>query len=91
MLIIIIGYFLPRLWKYANQDIINNTDSNACIKIFGILYDSDSAPGAYIAHVGGFIVGIIAILINVYKLLYITIAPKIFLIEYMTDLSGISK
>lgn len=80
--VLIVGFFIPRTWSHRDKtkklDIYEKY-----VKIFGRYYiDNGSEGAAIIILVISLIAGWVVILVNLYNLVYILIAPKLYLIEY---------
>ncbi len=72
------GYKLPFLW-------MDKENKSYSYKYFS-LYGDDETIVAWTFFVVGLIVGSIIILIHLYDLIFILTAPKLYLIEYFSDL-----
>ena len=80
LVLIILGRYIPHIWKIPE-------DSRYKSRFFNIYVDDDA--GIMVAY-GVFIIGLISggfiFIINLMDLLYITLAPKLYLIDYLLKL-----
>lgn len=70
----ILGRYLPYAW-------LSKEESEYDSRFFG-RYGNDEIPLAYILFILSTLLSIIIFLTSIYELLFITIAPKLYLIEY---------
>lgn len=84
IIIILVGWNLPRIWgeKFSLEE-ASTYDVDYFWKIFGKYYKGEGQQEWLIfSWITGFIIGIPLITIHLYKLIFILVAPKIYLIEY---------
>jgi len=84
LLIFLTGRYLPYIWITYKECQGNNS-----IKFFNRYtsnsYYDDSLIPAYIIMVIGSITSVIILSINIYNLIYILVAPKLYLIDYFIN------
>ena len=79
--IILMGRYIPHLWKEREESSYNT------MRFFNIRVNSDH--GIFFAGISlliGSITGVIIFIISLMGFLYITFAPKLYLIEYLLEL-----
>jgi len=76
IIIILTGRYLPYLW------LGDKNPGSYTSKYFGVKYDDDPVFGAYITFGTFTILGLLILLLNLYNLIYILVAPKLYLIDY---------
>ena len=79
--IILMGRYIPHLWKEREESSYNT------IRFFNIWVDRDGGIFmAYLSFILGSVVGLAMFINNLMDFLYITFAPKLYLIEYLLEL-----
>lgn len=84
VIILVLGLWLTRLFSTPKNE---RSEARTYIKILGAYYDyhADKEVAGYLGTICSFVAAIIVILVNLYKVIYILIAPKLYLLEYFID------
>jgi len=74
-LILVVGFLIPRLWGMSSEDLYHK-------KIMGRWYDMGGLSYAYLTIFSFGCFSAVLFCLHVYKLIFILIAPKLYLLEY---------
>jgi len=76
----IMPFFISRLWGYKEEQ----KDKKLPYKLNRRYYYKSEEVPAYAVLIIGNLIGIIIFIIHIYKLIFVLVAPRIYLIEYFT-------
>lgn len=87
IVLFVIGYRLPFMWVKSTTE-QSNSRYDTSFSFQGRWCYEGEAVAAWITFGVGSLLGIVIALINTYNLIYILVAPKLYLIEYFINLNN---